>query len=162
MEGFPFNVIYVLKKIPLRLRGINIGSHCEFYRTEFRGTAVIESGCRICGNPKIVIGNHFYMNADCHILGEIVIGDDVQIGPKTVIWSRDHGMKKNDLIRKQTHISAPIKIGNDVWIGAHVCILKGVTIGNGAVIGAGSIVTKDVPEYAVVTGNPGHVIRYRE
>lgn len=54
-----------------------------------------------------------------------------------------------------------VKIGNDVWIGAHVCVLPGITIGNGAVIGANSVVTKDVPPYAVVAGNPAKLLKYR-
>jgi len=52
-------------------------------------------------------------------------------------------------------------IGNDVWVGAAALVLKGVTVGDGAVIGAGSVVTKDVPPYAIVTGNPAQIIRYR-
>lgn len=58
-------------------------------------------------------------------------------------------------------IRQPINIGNDVWIGANACILPGVTIGDGAVIGAGSVVTKDVPPYAITVGNPGKVLKYR-
>ena len=54
-----------------------------------------------------------------------------------------------------------ISIGNDVWIGMNSCILQGITIGNGAVIGAGSVVTKDVPPYAIVAGNPARIIKYR-
>lgn len=54
-----------------------------------------------------------------------------------------------------------VKIGNDVWIGMNACILPGVQIGNGAIIGAGSVVTKDVPDYAIVAGNPARVIKYR-
>lgn len=57
--------------------------------------------------------------------------------------------------------NGPIKIANDVWIGAHTVILSGVQIGNGAIIGAGSIVTSDVPDYAIVAGNPAKVIKYR-
>ena len=55
----------------------------------------------------------------------------------------------------------PVNIGNDVWIGARVTILPGVKIGNGAIIGAGSVVTKDVPDFAIVGGNPARVIKYR-
>ena len=68
------------------------------------------------------------MNAGCHILGEIIIGSDVQIGPKTVIWGRDHGIGREELIRKQPRVKRPIKVGNDVWIGANVTVLKGVAL----------------------------------
>jgi len=156
-----FRVFLFLKSIILRFKGITIRDHCIYFRVKFSGRAIIEPYCRINGDRLIVIGNNFYMNAGCHLLGEITIGDDVQIGPKTVIWGRDHGIAKDKLIREQPRIRMPITIGNDVWIGANVTILKGITIGNGAVIGAGSVITKDVPEYAVVAGNPGKIIRYR-
>ena len=58
-------------------------------------------------------------------------------------------------------VSEKIHVGNDVWIGMNVCVLPGVKIGNGAVIGAGSVVTKDVPAYAIVAGNPAKIIKYR-
>jgi acetyltransferase-like isoleucine patch superfamily enzyme len=156
-----FRIFLFVKSIFLRFKGVTIRDHCTFFRVKFTGKAIIEPYCRITGDRLIVIGNNFYMNAGCHLLGEITIGDDVRIGPKTVIWGRDHGIARDQLIREQAHIKKPIVIGNDVWIGANVTILKGVTLGNGAVIGAGSVITKDVPEYAVVAGNPGKVIRYR-
>ena len=156
------DLYFGLKKLPLTFRGVHIGDHCSFIRTTFFGSAKIEPYCRMNGDPKITIGTHFYLNAGCHLLGEIRIGDDVQIGPKTVIWGRDHGISKERLIREQPHVKRPITIGNDVWIGANVTILKGVTVGDGAVIGAGTVVTKDVPPYAIVVGNPAKVIRYRE
>ena len=70
-----------------------------------------------------------------------------------IIW---HGVRKDF----STLRSVPIKIGNDVWIGCNSIILKGVTIGDGAIVAAGSVVTKDVPDYAVVGGAPAKVIRF--
>jgi acetyltransferase-like isoleucine patch superfamily enzyme len=150
------------KKLLLRRKGVVIKNNCMFSGVNFTGRAEIEPYCRLIGDPRITIGNNFYMNADCHILGEIMIGNDVQIGPKTVIWGRDHGIRKGELVRKQPRVKRPIKVGNDVWIGANVTVLKGVCIGDGAVIGAGSVVTRDIPEYAIVVGNPAKVIKYRE
>ncbi|MEP1151494.1 MAG: acyltransferase [Balneola sp.] len=132
-----------------------------FNRVKFSGNAIIESFSRLNGDPEIIIGNNFYLNAHCHFLGEINIGNNVLIGPKTVIWGRDHGIKRDQLIRDQTHSKEPIFIGNDVWIGANVTILKGVTISDGAVIAAGAVITKDIPAYAVVAGNPGKILKYR-
>ena len=153
--------LFVKKKV-LKARGIKIHNNTVFSAVEFRGTAIVEPYCRLAGSPKIIIGDNFYMNANCHILGEITIGNNVLFGPKVVIWGRDHGIKKDQLICKQVHSCAPVVIGNDVWIGAHASVMKGVTIGSGAVVGAGSVVTKDVPEYAIAVGNPARVVKYRE
>lgn len=155
-------IILFVKRMLLKRKGIIIQNNCTFSGVEFLGKAVIEPYCRLYGDPKIIIGNNFYMNAGCHILGSIKIGNDVQIGPKTVMWGRDHRLSKDKLIREQTHIKQPIIIGNDVWIGANVTILKGVNIGDGAVIGSGSVVTKDIPDYGIAVGNPAKTIKYRD
>ena len=152
----------LIKKILLRRKGVVIENNCTFTRINFTGRAKIEPYCRLIGDPEIIIGNNFYMNAGCHILGEIKIGNDVLIGPKTVIWGKDKGILRGELIRKQPTITRPIIIGNDVWIGAHATILKGVCIGDGAVIGAGSVVTRDIPENAIAVGIPVKVIKFRE
>lgn len=125
------------------------------------GKATIEPYCRLIGDDRIRIGKDFYMNSGCHILGNITIGDNVMIGPKSIIWGRDHGMKKGTPMNMQAHIKEDIVIGSDVWIAANVTILKGVSIGHGAVIGAGAIVIKDIPDNAVVVGNPTRILRYR-
>lgn len=121
----------------------------------------VEPGCRIIGADEVKIGNNFYINVNSHILGDVEIGDDVLIGPKCVIWSRDHGLNRHELIRSQSHNSAKIILENDVWIGAGVIILKGVKVSQGAVIAAGSVITKDVPPYSIFGGNPAKKIGER-
>ena len=96
------------------------------------------------------------------MLGDIIIGDNVQLGPQVIFWGRDHGIKKNMLINKQPYNSKPIIIGNDVWIGANAIVLKGVTISDGAVVAAGAVITKDVSPYMIVGGVPAKIIKYRE
>lgn len=150
-----------LKKQLLKKKGVKLYNNTVFSGCDFMGTAVIEPYCRLSGDPKISIGNNFYCNAYCHLLGNITIGDDVMIGPKTVIWGRDHGMEIGLPMTQQPHRKEDIAIGNDVWIAANVTILKGVRIGTGAVIGAGAVVTKDIPEYAIAVGNPARVVKYR-
>jgi maltose O-acetyltransferase len=151
----------LLQRIQLRSKGVVIHHDTVFSGVEFRGSALVEPYCRLSGDPLISIGNNFYLNAGCHLLGEISIGDDVMIGPKSVIWGRDHGTKRGTPMREQSHSRAPIVIGDDVWISANVTILKGVRIGSGAVIGAGAVVTRDIPPFAIAVGNPARVIKTR-
>jgi acetyltransferase-like isoleucine patch superfamily enzyme len=153
--------IWIKKKI-LRTKGVIIYNNTVFSGVEFLGKAVIEPYCRLSGDPKIVIGDNFYMNSGCHLLGNISFGRDVIIGPKTIMWGRDRGMELGMPTKDQSHIKQDIIIGNDVWIGANVMVLKGVKIGKGAVIGAGAIVTKNIPDYAIAHGNPAKVIKYRK
>ena len=152
-----------IKKKNLKKKGIIIHNNTVFSDVYFKGKATIEPYCRLSGDPKIIIGDNFYLNSGCHLLGAITIGNDVMIGPKTVIWGRDHGISDLAIpMNKQPHISMSIVIKDDVWISANVTILKGVTIGKGVVIGAGAVVTKDVPDYGVAVGNPAKVVKYRE
>lgn len=87
------------------------------------------------------------------------IGNRVMIGSHTAITSVTHDYLAD--VMYGTVVTKRVIINDDVWIGAHAVILPGVSIGEGAVVGAGCIVSKDVPPYAVVTGIPGRVIRFR-
>ena len=151
-----------LQKWVLNRRGVKISNNCFFTNIKFLGTATIDPYCRMIGDPLITFGENFYMNAGCHILGQITFGKDVMIGPKTVIWGRNHGIATGTPMRLQKPTRSPITIGDDVWIGANVTIVKGITIGSGAVIGAGSVVTKDIDPNVIAVGNPARVIRSRE
>ena len=120
----------------------------------------------ICAWPEgeLIIGNNTYIGRMSIILAHqsVVIGDDCLIAPGCHITDVNHGITPGVLIRKQPLVSKSIRIGNDVWIGAGCSILPGVTIGNGAVVGARSVVTGDVPEGAIVVGVPARILRYRD
>ena len=92
------------------------------------------------------------------------MGNYIMSGAGVVIASGCHGMKKIDqpMLFQECSNKGGVIIGSDVWIGANSVILDGVTICDGAVIGAGSVVTKDVPERAIVAGNPARIIKYRQ
>ncbi len=97
-----------------------------------------------------------------HAGGDVRIGRDVLIGPGVKIWSVDHVFSSRDIpIRLQGHEPAPVRIGDDAWLGVDCIVLKGVSIGLGAVIGAGSVVTKDIPDYAIAVGVPARVVGSR-
>lgn len=109
---------------------------------------------------NIEIGENFFVNMNCVILDEakVSFGDNVFIAPNCGFYTAGHPL---DVERrnKRLEYAYPITIGNNVWIGAHVCVLPGVTIGDNAVIGAGSIVTRDIPTNVLAAGNPCRVIR---
>ena len=106
------------------------------------------------------IGKNFYANFNFQVVddGEMHIGDDVMIGPNVLICVTGHPLY-HEYRLGGTQFSLPIHIGNRVWIGAGAMIMPGVTIGDNSVIGAGSIVTKDIPANVLAYGSPCRVIR---
>lgn len=109
---------------------------------------------------NITVGKNFFCNHNCVFLdaGKITIGDYVMLGPNVQLATACHPLNHEDR-RKGLEFSKPIVLEDDVWIGAGAIILPGVTIGKGAVIGAGSVVTKDVPPFTVYGGNPAKYIK---
>lgn len=127
----------------------------------------VAQGVRILSieNGKIIIGNNVSFNFDCYlsaVKNKIVIGDNVLFGPSVVVVNDNHNFRLGQLIREQGLNTEDIVIGNDVWIGAKAIILAGVKIGDGAVVAAGSVVTKDIEAYTIVGGVPAKKIKDRE
>lgn len=109
---------------------------------------------------NISIGNGFFANFNLTILDEapVSIGDNVFIGPNVSIFTACHSVIPEQR-RDRSEWAEPVTIGNDAWIGGCAVILPGVTIGDGATIGAGSVVTKNIPPRVVAAGNPCRVIK---
>ena len=117
-----------------------------------------------CDNGKnIHIGNNFTGNYNLTILDirEVYIGDNVMIGPNTLITTVSHPLTPMGR-RRHLGIAKPVTIGNDVWIGGNVTILPGVKIGNNVIAAAGAVITKDVPDNTLVAGVPARPIRELE
>lgn len=112
----------------------------------------------------ISIGDNSGLGVNCQVRGPLKIGDNVMMGPDVRIMTAKHDTTRTDIpMCQQGHFpKQKVTIGNDVWIGASVIIMPGITVGNGSIIGAGAVVTKDVPEYSVVAGVPAKVIKYRK
>ena len=106
------------------------------------------------------VGKNFYCNYDCIFLdcGKITVGDYVMLGPKVALYAVGHPMDP-DVRRLGWDHPQDITIGDGVWIGGSTVVCPGVTIGENTVIGAGSVVTKDIPANVVAAGNPCRVIR---
>jgi acetyltransferase-like isoleucine patch superfamily enzyme len=144
----------VVMEAPVRLNGrivmrgfIGAYTYVRYYSRLERGTASIGRYCSIAPGVSIGDGNHTMNWLSTH---------PFQKGER--IWFPDI---PDEAIFPSVEKKIPSYIGNDVWIGASSIILSGVTVGDGAVVGAGSIVTKDVPPYAVVVGSPARIVRYR-
>lgn len=115
---------------------------------------------------QLIVGDNTYIGEFNNIRasgGAVVIGSNVSISEHITIVASNHGIRKDKLHQLQAWDTTKtgVNIEDDVWIGANSVILPGVTIGRGAIVGAGSIVTKSVPSYAIVCGNPAKVLKYR-
>lgn len=158
--------------------GIIAGKHCIIKKnSEFLLTdgAILKIGNNVViqdysffqltkPHPKVVIGNDVVIGRHSMITakGNITIGSYTRIGAFVQILDQGHGFEKNQLIMNQNAIVKDTTIGEDCWIGTGAKILKGLKIGNGVVIGANAVVTKDIPDYAIVGGVPAKIIKYRE
>ena len=158
----------VAKRLPESFDSIQIGQRrlrafCGKYLLEKCGEDVnIEKGAQFA--YTVELGDRSGLGINCRLAGKVIIGNDVMMGPNVSCYPRNHAFDRVDIPMDRQGFSAesPIVIGNNVWIGANSILLAGVTVGDGAIIGAGAVVTKEVPPYAIVGGNPARVIRYRK
>lgn len=156
----------MLKKMAVYLfsiaKGVKLGRNSELpisSITNMGGGVCIEKDVIIQG--KVLILDNVYINRGCWLNGEIIVGANSKLGPRVVIWTDSHEYALRNLIRAQGVKKGKVEIGEDCWIGANVTIIGNVKIGNGSVVGAGSIVTKDIGCYEVWAGNPAKYIKPR-
>lgn len=116
--------------------------------------------------PSLVIGDNVNMNTDCHIgcIERVEIGNDVLIASRVYISDHSHGDISAEAfalppVARPLRTKGPVRIEDNVWIGEGVCVLPGVTIGRSAIIGANSVVTRDVPANSIAAGNPARIIK---
>jgi acetyltransferase-like isoleucine patch superfamily enzyme len=176
---YPSSVKSRLRRLRLRWLGADIGRGCwlqkisvprnpwdvrlgEFVSLDL-GVVLLSTGPKT-DQPRIVIGANTYINRftmfDAH--RRIEIGERCMIGPYCYFTDGDHGHGRGEPVQGQAMETAEVTIARDVWIGAHVCVLKGVSIGEGAVVGAGAVVTRNVPAFAKVAGVPARPIGERK
>jgi maltose O-acetyltransferase len=124
----------------------------------------ISRNVRFGSGRHVVVGDYVGINENCWIGNDTVIGNDVMFGPEVTILSGGHNFSRTDIPMREQGATPrkPVVIGDDVWIGTRVTILPGVKIGSHSILAAGSIVTKDVPEWAIVAGNPAVIKKYRK
>lgn len=127
---------------------------------KIKGDIVITAPFYCDYGVNVTVGNNFYTNHNCTILdgAKVTFGDNVFIAPNCVFSTAGHAIDAEQRTNG-LEIALPISVGNNVWIGANVSVLPGVTIGNNTIIGAGSVVNKDIPSDVIAVGNPCKVIR---
>ncbi|MFA9373714.1 MAG: DapH/DapD/GlmU-related protein [Poseidonibacter sp.] len=168
----------IISYLKIKKNGIIAGKDCVIkYNSEFHLTenAYLEIGNNVViqdysffqltmPKPRVIIGDDVVIGRHNMITakGNITIGSFTRIGAFVQILDQGHGFEKDHLIMDQHAVIEDVTIGKDCWIGTGVKILKSVNIGNGVVIGANSVVTKDIPDYAIVGGIPAKIIKYRE
>ena len=159
-----YNIIQFIKYLPFYW-AMWLRNKC--YKLVFKDMG---EGSNICDGVtinyphRVSIGQRVSIHPYCWIsgFGGISIGNFVAISSGTKIISFNHIFPSTKIpIKEQDYIKLPIKIEDDVWIGANVIILGNISIGKGSVIGAGSVVTKNIPNYSIAVGNPCKVIKTR-
>ena len=120
--------------------------------------------CFVSKKNKITIGDNFYMGNFCHLSSDLIIGNDVMFASFVSCVGGDHKIDNinTTINRSGRDIFKTTTVKDNVWIGHGSILIHGITIGEGAVIAAGSVVTKDVPENVIVAGNPAKFIRHRK
>lgn len=148
---FPLGKIFNAIRLVLLRRLFQIGDH-----------TIVEPGFKFGMKGVLKIGHHCQINEDVYIQSA-EIGDYVLIAQRVAILSVTHVMDRRDIYIKLqgSTASRAVIIENGAWIGRNVVVMPGIRIGEGAVVGAGAVVTKDVPPYAIVGGVPARLIRYR-
>lgn len=107
---------------------------------------------------NLIIGHDSGLGENCRIGAGVKIGNNVMMGPDVIICTQNHKYTRETY---EGFVRRPVVIGDNVWIGYRVIILPGVTIGRNAIIGAGAVVTKDIPAYAIAGGVPAKVLKMR-
>ena len=149
---------------------VRVGPRCSCSRlpgVELGTRVTLETGVLlkiVSPLARLRVGEHSFFGPYCvlDVLDEVTIGDHCLFGPGCLVVDHNHGMEPDRDMHGQPCVARKVKIGRDVWCGAHVVILPGVTIGDGAVVGANAVVTKDIPPRAIAVGNPARVIGTRD
>ena len=157
VRGLPHSYFPIVGRLCKRLRR----SFGRMVVTSMGKNVNVEHGAIL--NHRCTIGDNSGIGIDCHLYGAVHIGNDVLMGPECQFWTTGHRHDRTDIPigRQGKTEEEPITVGDDVWICSRVIVLPGVRIGAHSIIAAGAVVTRDVPEYAVVGGNPATVISYR-
>lgn len=164
-----------LRALWFAARGARLGAKCSIgQRLVVRRPSAITLGARVeiehdvflklvTGEARLNVGDYTFIGRGCEIdvAASVTIGAHTLLAPGVFITDHAHRHARAQRLDEQGSVSAPVTIGSDVWLGTRCTVLAGVTIGDGAIVGAGAVVTKDVEAYAVVAGVPARPIGRR-
>jgi len=147
-----------------------IGARCRIDRPW-----CLEAGARLNAESDVYLkivsddavlkfGDHVFIGrgSEFDVICQVSVGDHTVIAPGCFVTDHNHGIAPHSRVDQQQCISNAVSIGTDVWLGTNVVVLPGVRIGDGAVVAAGAVVTRDVPAMAVIAGVPARILRYRD
>ncbi len=137
---------------------------CKYIFDQIGAQVNIEKNVFFGSGRDISIGEQSGIGVNAWVQGPLHIGKYVMMGPDVLIYTKNHEYARTDIpmIHQGDTEPLPVVIEDDVWIGGRVIILPGVTVGTGSIVGAGSVVTKDIEPYSIVGGVPAKVIKKRE
>lgn len=181
LKGIDVGKNFYIQGIPLlKIRGsaknIKFGDNVSIngnidIRNRENGSIVIEDDVSIDNECRLVSANNAKLTLKrgsrigCYCIfncgTDVVVGSNTLIAGFCYIQSSNHGLRKDEIIKKQKHTYGVIHIGNDCWIASHATITAGVTLGNGAVVGANAVVTKDLEPFSINVGIPAKKIKER-
>ncbi|MBS0028553.1 CatB-related O-acetyltransferase [Chitinophaga sp. 2R12] len=158
----------IVKNMPdIPVFGFNLFGKCRIFFTRLLidkcgDFVVVEKGASF--GRRITLGNYSAIGVNAWIKGKVTIGNYVLMGPNVTILTQNHIFSRTDtpIYYQGATPEMPVIIEDDVWIGQNVIILPGLRICQGAIVAAGAVVTKDVPPYMIVGGNPARIIKKRE
>ena len=165
---FVFLQVIYFRRFSARGLGL-VDRNCEFYifkggKISFGKKVIIGKECEIQSRGELSIGSNIVINGFSRIVAfsGIDIGENVTIAQMCSILDHDHDYEVAPTLRLTGYSASRIQIGSNVWIGEKVTVLKGATIGDNVIIGAGSVVKKDIPSGCIALGTPCKPIRYFE
>lgn len=166
-----FSQLYLSLRCQKWIEKLRLARHFEWTGvknlTLGAGLRIAEDCHLLASGGKIVLGNRVGLNSgtilDATPSGEIKLADNVIVGPRCIFRACNHDFKDpHTPVMYQGHLSGKISVGEGTWIGAHCVLLPGVTIGKHVIIGAGAVVTGNIPDYAIAAGVPARVLKFRE
>jgi maltose O-acetyltransferase len=157
---FPQSNFFIIGPIGKKMRAF----FCRMLFSSVAEGVNIEKGAVFGMGRNIHIGQNSGIGIRCVVPSDIKIGDDVMMGPDSIFYAANHEFNRTDIpMNKQGNMEREqITIGNDVWIGGRVIVLPGKAIGDGVIVGAGSVVTKDLEPFGIYGGNPARLIKKRK